>query len=487
MAAQLLKILAIDDNQDNLTTLNAVLKDALPACVLLTAFNGSEGIKMARAEDPDVILLDILMPEMDGYTVCRKLKQDAHLQSIPVVFLTALKTNRESRVQALEAGGEGFLSKPLDEPELIAQIRAMVKIRAANRQQKIEKEQLAALVTERTKELNRELTERKWAEAALQDSYCAIKSILETTIDGYWRGDRHGKFIEVNPAYCQMSGYSAEELMGMRISDLEAAESPAETLTHLQRLFEKKSDTFESRHRRKDGSIWNVEVSTSYRDIAGGQFVAFVRDITTRKQAEAALLASEQEFHSLAEAMPQIVWSTRPDGWNIYFNQQWVDYTGLTLEESYGHGWNKPFHPDDQQRAWDAWENATQNDATYSVECRLRRADGAYHWWLIRGVPQRDASGKILKWFGTCTDIEDIKQAEAALQQRAEALRASNAELELFNRAMIGRELRMVELKQEIDALCRRLGEPPRYEADPALTDGAGEGPASAPQGGGGA
>ncbi|WP_250680367.1 PAS domain S-box protein [Geomonas sp. Red32] len=131
-----------------------------------------------------------------------------------------------------------------------------------------------------------------------------------------------------------------------------------------------------------------------------------------RKQAEDALVTSEREFRFLAEAMPQIVWITRADGWNIYFNRQWADYTGLSLEESYGHGWNKPFHPDDQQRAWDAWHNAVATNGTYSLECRLRRHDGTYRWWLIRGVPALDDKGAISKWFGTCTDIEEIKQAE---------------------------------------------------------------------------
>jgi len=135
-----------------------------------------------------------------------------------------------------------------------------------------------------------------------------------------------------------------------------------------------------------------------------------------------ALRESEKEFRLLAEAMPQIVWITRPDGWNIYFNQQWMDYTGLTLEESYGHGWNKPFHPDDQQRAWDAWQNATQNGATYALDCRLRRADGVYKWWLIRGVPVLDTDGTILKWFGTCTDIHELKEKEAALRETNEYL-----------------------------------------------------------------
>ena len=94
-----------------------------------------------------------------------------------------------------------------------------------------------------------------------------------------------------------------------------------------------------------------------------------------------------------------------------------MDYTGLTLEESYGDGWITPFHPDDRQRAWDAWKRATQHRDTYSLECRLRRADGAYRWWLIRGVPLLNANGEISKWFGTCTDIEQIKVAEQRLKE----------------------------------------------------------------------
>jgi PAS domain S-box-containing protein len=118
--------------------------------------------------------------------------------------------------------------------------------------------------------------------------------------------------------------------------------------------------------------------------------------------------------------MPQIVWITRPDGSNIFFNQQWVAYTGLSLDESYGNGWNKPFHPDDQQHAWDAWQNATANMASYSLECRLRRFDGEYKWWLVRGVPIMDADGVVLKWFGTCTDINELKNSEENLQKAKE-------------------------------------------------------------------
>ncbi len=148
-------------------------------------------------------------------------------------------------------------------------------------------------------------------------------------------------------------------------------------------------------------------------------------NITESKQAEIALRESEEEFHSLAEAMPQLVWIARADGWNIYFNQHWMDYTGLTLEESLGRGWNKPFHPDDRQRGWDAWRNAVATTGIYMVESRLRRADGEYRWWLLRGVPLQDAGGNILKWFGTCTDIHDLKMAELDIFRANSELRES--------------------------------------------------------------
>ena len=166
-------------------------------------------------------------------------------------------------------------------------------------------------------------------------------------------------------------------------------------------------------------------------------------EIQERRRAEEAVRASEREFRLLAEAMPQIVWITRPDGWNIYFNQRWLDYTGQTLEESYGHGWNKPFHPDDQQRAWDAWQNATKNGAVYDLECRLRRADGVYRWWLIRGVPVLDERGTILKWFGTCTDIDERKRME-------ESLHKSLIELELSNQARTATIAKLEESNQAL-------------------------------------
>ena len=234
-----------------------------------------------------------------------------------------------------------------------------------------------------------------------------------------------GKITDVNTSTEFVTGYSRDELIGTDFTDYFT--EPEKAKKGYQEVFKEGfvSDyALEIQH--KNGSITSVLFNASvYKDESGeviGVFAA-ARDITERKKAEEALRESEEQFHALAEAMPQIVWITRADGWNIYFNHQWVEYTGLTLEESYGHGWNKPFHPDDQKRSWDAWENAVHNNGSYSLECRLRNADGSYRWWLVRGVPFFNESGAIDKWFGTCTDIHDIKLTEQALRESEARLR----------------------------------------------------------------
>ncbi|NVN91012.1 MAG: response regulator [Desulfuromonadales bacterium] len=174
------KILIVDDIQDNLTTLKAVISDAFPGANILTALSGARGIELALAEDPDVILLDIIMPGMDGFEACRRMKADERLLHIPVVFLTARLTDRESRIKALESGAEAFLSKPLEEAELTAQIRAMIKIKAAAEAQRQEKDRLAAMVVERTRELDRELAEHRKAEEALRESEERYRTLMES-------------------------------------------------------------------------------------------------------------------------------------------------------------------------------------------------------------------------------------------------------------------------------------------------------------------
>ncbi|AFA47382.1 HD domain-containing protein [Acetobacterium woodii] len=146
-------VLVIDDNRDNVIVLKALINDMFPEIKVLMALSGKKGFEIALAKDPDIIFLDIIMPDMDGFEVCRKLKSHPDLVDIPVVFVTAARGDKENRMLALECGAEGFLSKPIDDYELITQIKAMEKIKIANVQKRNEKKRLDMLVKEQTNKL----------------------------------------------------------------------------------------------------------------------------------------------------------------------------------------------------------------------------------------------------------------------------------------------------------------------------------------------
>jgi PAS domain S-box-containing protein len=273
-------------------------------------------------------------------------------------------------------------------------------------------------------ELEMQAEDLRRAQLALEESRDKYLDLYDFAPIGYLTLNDKALITEVNLTGAALLGNERNKLIMAPLRKFFTKDDSDEWHRYFKNLLNqdnKQSCTLKLK--RSNGSTFPARLEGVRIHGSGGTNTVRIAigDITNIWQSE-AMRESEQEFRSLAEAMPQIVWITRADGWNIYFNQQWVDYTGLSLAESYGHGWNIPFHPDDRQRAWDAWQRATQYNDTYSLECRLRRADGIYRWYLIRGVPQRDASGKILKWFGTCTDIEDIKQVEIKLKEREASL-----------------------------------------------------------------
>lgn len=135
---------------------------------------------------------------------------------------------------------------------------------------------------------------------------------------------------------------------------------------------------------------------------------------------------SIEALRILADSLPQMVWITRADGFTEYYNRRWWDYTGLTYAQACGDGWSMLLHPDDKDRAIAQWQLSLQTGDSYEIEYRFRRAkDGEYRWFLGRGEPFRDQSGKIVRWFGTCTEIHDQKLAEQALRRAKDQMEAA--------------------------------------------------------------
>jgi len=135
-----------------------------------------------------------------------------------------------------------------------------------------------------------------------------------------------------------------------------------------------------------------------------------------------ALAESEAKFRAIADSMPQMVWSTLPDGFHDYYNARWYEFTGVPEGSTDGEGWNGMFHPDDQERALALWRRCLATGDPYEIEYRLRRHDGVYRWTLGRARPIRNEAGEITRWFGTCTDIDDLKRSDQAKELLSQEL-----------------------------------------------------------------
>jgi PAS domain S-box-containing protein len=185
----------------------------------------------------------------------------------------------------------------------------------------------------------------------------------------------------------------------------------------------------EIRFRHKDGSYRTMLTrGTAVRDAAGKptRLVGIGIDISKLKLAEEALRDNEQRWRSLTEALPQLVWSAMPDGACDYFSTQWTEHTGVVEADLLGWGWMTTLHPEDRERTRHFWLESVAERHPYDIEYRVRRRDGEYRWFKTRGLPIRDANGNIVRWFGTCTDITDLRQTEEALRRAMEVAEAAN-------------------------------------------------------------
>jgi PAS domain S-box-containing protein len=151
----------------------------------------------------------------------------------------------------------------------------------------------------------------------------------------------------------------------------------------------------------------------------------------SRRRAEEALRESEQRWRNLTEALPQLVWGAGPDGACDYFSTQWTTYTGISESGLLGWAWMEALHPDDREPTRQFWTESVAGRQPYDVEYRIRRSDGTYGWFKTRGTPIRDTEGRIVKWFGTCTDISDRKRVEQALKDQDQELRQARDLLEI--------------------------------------------------------
>ncbi len=208
------KILVIDDQKDNIIAIKAVIKNNLTNCKVMGTMSGKEGIEAAKREQPDVILLDIIMPKMDGFEVCSKLKADGSTKHIPIIMVTAIKTDSKSRVKGLNMGADAFISKPIDVSEFTAQVNVMLRIKEAEDKLRSERKILDQMVEQKTRRLNESEDKYRSLFVNMMNSFALHEIIL----------DKKGKpvdyiFLEVNDAFVEQTGLKREDIIGKKVTE----------------------------------------------------------------------------------------------------------------------------------------------------------------------------------------------------------------------------------------------------------------------------
>jgi PAS domain S-box-containing protein len=279
---------------------------------------------------------------------------------------------------------------------------------------------------------------RKQADAALRETEKRFADIIGLAMDAIITIDGNQRILLFNAAAEEMFRCPAAEAIG---SSLERFIPPRYRPAHHDHVREfaqsgKKTRRASERHGmvmalRAGGEEFPIEASISTVESGGKMlFTAIIRDIAERKRAEDALRESQERFQTLANNMSQLAWMANADGCIFWYNQRWLDYTGTTIQEMQSWGWTKVHHPDHVERVMAGIQYSWDTGEPWEDTFPLRRRDGTYRWFLSRAQPIRDADRKVVRWFGTNTDVTELRDVQESLRNAKNALAHANQSLE---------------------------------------------------------
>jgi PAS domain S-box-containing protein len=249
-----------------------------------------------------------------------------------------------------------------------------------------------------------------------------LSHVIDSLPDMVWATEPDGRAEFFNHRWCEYSGLPLHEAIGFGWQSALHPEDRPQLLECCRTSLESgQPKVCEARLRRHDGVYrWFMFRTSPMRDASGSiiRWLASSTDIEDRKRAQEALTASERDLRSIVDTIPTSAWTARPDGACDFLNQRWLDYAGMTAEQALGWGWAVVIHPADRGRIFAEWQAHLASGAPIETEARMRRYDGTYRWFLFRGNPMRDETGKVYRWYGTTVDIEDRKRNEDALRAR---------------------------------------------------------------------
>ncbi|MBD9388465.1 PAS domain S-box protein [Agrobacterium sp. AGB01] len=261
-----------------------------------------------------------------------------------------------------------------------------------------------------------ETTERTKGEQRLRESEARFRNMADHAPVMMWVVDEIGSCTYLNTKWYEFTGQSQEEAEGFGWLDAtHPDDKEVATRTFLEALARREGFRLEYRLRRHDGAYrWAIDAAEP-RFSPEGTFLGYIGsviDIDERHDMEQKLWESESGLRALTNSIDQMVWATRPDGFHDFYNDRWYEFTGVEPGSTDGAGWNEIFHPDDRDRAWAVWQDCLHTGKPYHIEYRLRHSSGQYRWVIGRANPIHNSVGQITRWYGTCTDVHELKIAE---------------------------------------------------------------------------
>lgn len=452
------RILAIDDTPVNLMTLGAALSSEFD---IQTAIAGTEGIALALACPPDLILLDIMMPGMDGFETCSRLKAEASLKNIPVIFLTALKDS-EAEVKGLALGAADYLTKPINIEIARQRIRNL-----------LEREQLRAKVESQLIERQRTAEALKKSEAMFRDFFEKNSSVMLLIEPA------SGEIIDANATALLYYGYARAQLIGLPISEVNTL-PPEEIAAELRRAQYEDRNYFLFKHRLASGLLRDVEVySTPIENNGRSLLFSIIHDITERRYAEEML----RKLSIAVEQSPTSVAITDLEACIQYVNPGFSAVTGYSATEALGQNPRMLQAGETPHETYaELWDKLT-NGQTWHGELLNKRKNGELYWEETHIAPVKNPAGAITHFVSVKTDITERKQSEVELkrhrdhledlvQERTTALSIAKEAAEAANRAKSTFLANMShELRTPMNAIMGMTGLAMRHANDPKLRD----------------